>query len=127
MVLHDWQRGRIPFFVPPPVQEGEPSEEIPTNGGAETEDASVSGDRTSAAMKAIANIIHSQQEKHVPVQRELFGEDELDAENTQIKQMDNIDWGVTAPSVLLSFDYIVHWMVIQLNQSRGAFLSQSKS
>ncbi|XP_058078063.1 nuclear/nucleolar GTPase 2 [Magnolia sinica] len=81
MVLHDWQRGRIPFFVPPPQQEEKPSEN-PTSFEA-NEDSSVSTDRASAAMKAIANVISSQQLKHVPVQRDLFGDDELEGEKSE--------------------------------------------
>lgn len=78
MVLHDWQRGRIPFFVPPPQQQDGP---LDANGaGGTTEDSSVNSDRASAAMKAIANVISSQQLKHVPVQRDLFGGDELEGE-----------------------------------------------
>ncbi|XXG43167.1 hypothetical protein AAC387_Pa01g3269 [Persea americana] len=78
MVLHDWQRGRIPFFVPPPQKQDDPLDDnraIGTN-----EDSSVNSDRATAAMKAIANVISSQQLKHVPVQRDLFGGDELEGE-----------------------------------------------
>lgn len=78
MVLHDWQRGRIPFFVPPPQKQDDPLDDnraIGTN-----EDSSVNSDRATAAMKAIANVISSQQLKHVPVQRDLFGGDELEDE-----------------------------------------------
>ncbi|ERM95198.1 nuclear/nucleolar GTPase 2 [Amborella trichopoda] len=92
MVLQDWQRGRIPFFVPPPPQEGD---KIPENGHVsggsilenapvsdavvsnETKDTKISGDPASAAMKAIANIIASQQLKSVPVQKDFFSPDEL--------------------------------------------------
>ncbi|XP_077216030.1 nuclear/nucleolar GTPase 2-like [Tasmannia lanceolata] len=78
MVLHDWQRGRIPFFVPPPKQE----DNLPENSAASeaNEDQPLSSDRASAAMKAIANVISSQQLKHVPVQRDLFQGDELKGE-----------------------------------------------
>lgn len=76
MVLHDWQRGRIPFFVPPPQQQdGGPSEN--PEPSETKENSSVNGDRTSAAMKAIANVIASQQLKQVPVQRDLFDDNEL--------------------------------------------------
>ncbi|KAI3427550.1 Nuclear/nucleolar GTPase 2 [Psidium guajava] len=78
MVLHDWQRGKIPFFVPPPQQEKELSE--PASYGVEKE-AAVDSDKASAAFRAIANVITSQQQKSVPVQRDLFTEDELKGES----------------------------------------------
>ncbi|PIA45543.1 hypothetical protein AQUCO_01600024v1 [Aquilegia coerulea] len=78
MVLHDWQRGRIPFFVPPPEQEDGPSKETSVPGTSE--DAVVDSDRASAAIRAIANVISSQQLKHVPVQRDLFSKKELEGE-----------------------------------------------
>ncbi|XP_011042468.1 PREDICTED: nucleolar GTP-binding protein 2 [Populus euphratica] len=75
MVLHDWQRGKIPFFVPPPRLEDESKEE-PNVNGIDTEDAGDSN-QASAALKAIANVMSSQQQKTVPVQRDLFSENEL--------------------------------------------------
>lgn len=80
MILHDWQRGKIPFFVPPPKQkEDEASEEtnIPFNTEA---DGAVDTNRASAALRAIAGVIASQQQKSVPVQRDLFTEEELKGE-----------------------------------------------
>ncbi|XP_018555492.1 nucleolar GTP-binding protein 2 [Lates calcarifer] len=35
MVLNDWQRGRIPFFVKPPGPEGDPEELLPVEGPSE--------------------------------------------------------------------------------------------
>ncbi|KAK9093347.1 hypothetical protein Syun_028258 [Stephania yunnanensis] len=57
MILHDWQRGRIPFFVPPP-QENESVDEPSTYNAVEG--ALVDGDRKAAAMRAIANVVSSQ-------------------------------------------------------------------
>ncbi|KAF5460995.1 hypothetical protein F2P56_020824 [Juglans regia] len=74
MVLHDWQRGKIPFFVPPPRQDE--SLEEPNIFGTD-KDEGVEGSEASAAFKAIANVISSQQQKTVPVQRDLFSENEL--------------------------------------------------
>ncbi|XP_043690011.1 nuclear/nucleolar GTPase 2 [Telopea speciosissima] len=88
MVLHDWQRGRIPFFVRPPQQEDGPSEPLTVSGV--DEDAAVHGDRASAALKAIANVISSQHLKNVPVQRDLYSEDELagvESEGEQTEQL----------------------------------------
>ncbi|KAK9266209.1 hypothetical protein L1049_025373 [Liquidambar formosana] len=81
MVLHDWQRGKIPFFVPPPRQEDDVSEE-PNVSGIE-KDVVVDSSKTSAAFRAIANVISSQQTKNVPVQRDLFSENELKGEASE--------------------------------------------
>ena len=81
MVLHDWQRGKIPFFVQPPKQE-EDSLEEPNESGLERESA-VDDNRAAAARKASANIISSQQEKDVPVQKDLFSEGELKGETCE--------------------------------------------
>ena len=43
----------------------------------------MNSDRATAAMKAIANVISSQQLKHVPVQRGLFDGDELEGEKLE--------------------------------------------
>ncbi|KAL3508651.1 hypothetical protein ACH5RR_028052 [Cinchona calisaya] len=75
MVLHDWQRGKIPFFVPPPKQEDD-SSEGPNQSGLQNDEA-VDDDQVSAARKAIADVISSQQLKDVPVQEDLFTENEL--------------------------------------------------
>ena len=75
MVLHDWQRGRIPFFMPPPKQEDESSIE-PSINGVDKATAEKSN-KASAAFKAIANVVSSQQQMTVPVQRDLFSETEL--------------------------------------------------
>nr|GMD95787.1 nuclear/nucleolar GTPase 2 [Ipomoea batatas] len=75
MVLHDWQRGRIPFFVPPPKIDDDAKEEGNALGGEE-EDAV-------AARRAIADVISSQQLKDVPVQTDLYSESELLGETSQ--------------------------------------------
>ena len=70
MILHDWQRGKIPFFVPPPQQqEGDPSGN--SNLPDASEEPTISTDRTAAAMKAIAGIISSQQLMHVPAHKDF--------------------------------------------------------
>ncbi|CAK9308919.1 unnamed protein product [Citrullus colocynthis] len=76
MVLHDWQRGRLPFFVPPPRVEDESEE---PNYGVD-DDPGVDSNQAAAAFKAIANVISSQQQRSVPVQRDLFGDNELNGE-----------------------------------------------
>lgn len=80
MILHDWQRGKIPFFVPPPRQE-ESSEE-PTESGVEKNKV-IDDDQEAAARKAIADVISSQQLKDVPVQEDLFSENELRGETPE--------------------------------------------
>ncbi|KAL6506985.1 Nuclear/nucleolar GTPase 2 [Orobanche hederae] len=69
MILHDWQRGNIPFFVPPPKQE-----DVKENEGDEK---AVDDDKASAARRAINDVISSQQIDEVPVQKDLFSEQEL--------------------------------------------------
>lgn len=78
MVLHDWQRGKIPFFVPPPRKD-DSSEEEPNVNGVDV-DAAIDSNQASAAFKAIANVLSSQQQRSVPVQRDLFSEIELKGE-----------------------------------------------
>ncbi|KAF6138567.1 hypothetical protein GIB67_032461 [Kingdonia uniflora] len=72
MVLHDWQRGRIPFYVPPPTSEGETEEAATTSNNPFGGSSVVDNDQESAAIRAIANVILSQQFKNVPVQRYLY-------------------------------------------------------
>lgn len=84
MVLHDWQRGKIPFFVPPPQQSEDGASESAEPVG-KTEEDGVSSDRTAAAMKAIAGIISSQQNMNVPCHKEH------DAGKGDIESADNDD------------------------------------
>ncbi|KAL6554264.1 Nuclear/nucleolar GTPase 2 [Orobanche minor] len=67
MILHDWQRGNIPFFVPPPKQE----DDVKENEGDEK---AVDDDKASAARRAINDIISSQQIDEVPVHKDLFSD-----------------------------------------------------
>lgn len=76
MILHDWQRGRIPFFVPPPKQEADDSSEEPTVHGID-KDAVADNNQAAAALKAIANVMLFQQQKSVPVKTDLFSDNEL--------------------------------------------------
>lgn len=81
MILHDWQRGKIPFFVPPPKPEEESSTE--PAGPSVEQDKVIDDDQQAAARKAIQDIITSQQLKEVPVQEELFSETELRGETSE--------------------------------------------
>lgn len=70
MILHDWQRGKIPFFVPPPKEE---EDQVEAKDAAET----IDDDKASAARKEIDNLILSQKIDEVLVQKDLFTEQEL--------------------------------------------------
>ncbi|XP_047086785.1 nuclear/nucleolar GTPase 2-like [Lolium rigidum] len=70
MVLHDWQRGKIPFFVPPPQQKEDGPSEIAESVEKSGEKV-VSSDQTAEAMQEIAGIISSQQTMNVPCQTEF--------------------------------------------------------
>nr|POE92740.1 nuclear/nucleolar gtpase 2 [Quercus suber] len=83
MVLHDWQRGKIPFFVPSPRQEDKSSDE-PNVFGADQDEVG-SSQASAAAFRAIANVISSQQQMSVPVQRDLFSENELRGDTDKLK------------------------------------------
>ncbi|KAM0869367.1 hypothetical protein ACQ4PT_040737 [Festuca glaucescens] len=78
MVLHDWQRGKIPFFVPPPQQKEDGPSEIAESVEKSGEEVVIS-DQTAEAMKEIAGIISSQQTMNVPCQTE-FGRKNEDSE-----------------------------------------------
>ena len=88
MILHDWQRGKIPFFVPPPQQqEGDPSGNSNSPDASE-EEPTISTDRTAAAMKAIAAIISSQQLMHVPAHKDFGGVVETETNKTECPEED---------------------------------------
>ncbi|KAI5662611.1 hypothetical protein M9H77_21934 [Catharanthus roseus] len=90
MVLHDWQRGKIPFFVPPPKEENDSSE----GPNDPEEDKEADDDQAIAARKAIADVILSQQLKEVPVQEDLFTENELKGEedaNDELKDEEDVE------------------------------------
>jgi len=76
MILHDWQRGRIPFFVPPPKLDNVASESEVIVPGIDKE-AIADNSQAAAALKAIAGIMSTQQQKDVPVQRDFYDEKDL--------------------------------------------------
>ncbi|KFK35756.1 hypothetical protein AALP_AA4G032300 [Arabis alpina] len=80
MILHDWQRGRIPFFVAPPQQdkpsEAEVEAEVVTVPGIDPE-AIADNSQAAAALKAIAGIMSTQQKKDVPVQPDFYDKSDL--------------------------------------------------
>ncbi|KAJ3695224.1 hypothetical protein LUZ60_000601 [Juncus effusus] len=83
VILHDWQRGKIPFFVPPPHQNSTEIETLNPNNDnkEEEEEVTISTDRTAAAMKAIAGIISSQQDMNVPSRKEYNNDEGFDDDN----------------------------------------------
>lgn len=107
MVLHDWQRGRIPFFVPPPQKDGSSKEEPDVNGV--DVNVAVDSNQASAAFKAIASVLSSQQQRSVPVQRDLFSETELKgeaAEEIQNTEEDDAYEDIPTPNSDTSEQYL---------------------
>lgn len=87
MVLHDLQRVKIPFFVPPSQQEeGDPSEK--SDSPDASEEPTISTDRTAAAMKVVAGIMSSQQLMHVPAHKDFFNGGETETEKIEHPQED---------------------------------------
>lgn len=68
--------GQTSLFVPPPRVEDESEE---PNYGVD-DDSGVESNQAAAAFKAIASVISSQQQRSVPVQRDLFSDNELNGE-----------------------------------------------
>ncbi|KAL0864304.1 hypothetical protein Bca101_043422 [Brassica carinata] len=94
MILHDWQRGRIPFFVPPPraedkASEAEVEEEVTVPGI--DQEAIADNNQATAALKAIAGIMSSQQQKDVPVQRDFFDEKDLEGDDDKAMESTETD------------------------------------
>ncbi|WZY96834.1 hypothetical protein YC2023_069163 [Brassica napus] len=96
MILHDWQRGRIPFFVPPPKAEDKASDKA-SEGEAEVtvpgidQEAIADNNQAAAALKAIAGIMSSQQQKDVPVQRDFYDEKDLKDGDGKGKESTDMD------------------------------------
>lgn len=86
MVLHDWVRGRIPFFIPPPRIEGPQLEEVKkatpaaatgpettAEGQPETEEQKAS----QIAADAIAEVVKKQRVRKVPVKENFFDVEDI--------------------------------------------------
>ncbi|KAM7277719.1 hypothetical protein ACFE04_004853 [Oxalis oulophora] len=86
MVLHDWQRGKIPFFVPPPKTEDDASEE-PNTYGLDVEAAN--NPQAAAAIKAISSVISSQQQTSIRPHNSLY-------ENSSTKGGDTSDHDIAS-------------------------------
>ncbi|KAM3873048.1 LOW QUALITY PROTEIN: nucleolar GTP-binding protein 2 [Diretmus argenteus] len=73
MVLNDWQRGRIPFFVKPPGPEGEQQgnkEQLPVKGGSEVAESVQEEQPGEEAGDAISAEQEAQQQQHQQRQKE---------------------------------------------------------
>lgn len=90
MVLHDWQRGKIPFFIPPPTDEERQS---PPGEDDDNDDTKVNNDAPVSDIEARANevvtskaaeALEKQQKAHIPVQDDYFvGDDAKTDENEE--------------------------------------------
>ncbi|KAI4333692.1 hypothetical protein L6164_018466 [Bauhinia variegata] len=72
---------KYPFCAPPQRQD-ETSEELNVNGV--DVDAVVDSNRGFEAFKAIVNVLSFQQQRSVPLQRDLFSENELKEESSEL-------------------------------------------
>lgn len=73
MILHDWQRGKIPFFVPPPKEEDAVVDELE---GTDRDETPLDEEKA-AARRKIDDVVSSQKIDEFPVQKDLFSEQEL--------------------------------------------------
>ena len=87
MVLHDWQRGKIPFFVPPPTDDEDPPEEEEEDTIKAGPDGPVSDIEARAkdvVTSKAAEALETQQKAHIPVQDDYFvGDDAKTDENEE--------------------------------------------
>lgn len=85
MVLQDWQRGKIPFFIAPPRlpdNEKRSSDEKREQENNEEKNA-VDGKcvkKDSSILAAIETVVKKQQKTQVPVQKNFFNEEDEGAE-----------------------------------------------
>ncbi|CAN8321621.1 unnamed protein product [Cochlearia groenlandica] len=87
MILHDWQRGRIPFFVSPPkIDDDDKASEAESQVPGIDKEAVADNNQATAALKAIAGIMSLQQQKAVPVQRDFFHEKANDSDEDAVSE-----------------------------------------
>ena len=84
MVLHDWVRGRIPFFIPPPRIEGPQLEDKATPVAATAPETTAEGQPDTEEQKdsqvaadAIADVVKQQRVRKVPVKENFFDVEDL--------------------------------------------------
>ncbi|KAF6170869.1 hypothetical protein GIB67_015821 [Kingdonia uniflora] len=80
------------FYVPPLTSEREVEEAATTNNNLSGGSSVVDNDRESAAIKAIASVISSQQFKNVYVQRDLYSKEELgDEDHLFVEEIEELE------------------------------------
>lgn len=89
MVLQDWQRGKIPFFTPPPrLQDGQKAE---IGGQASTikedQDVAKAEKKDGSVVAAIDMVIRKQQQTEVPVQKNFYDEEDEGTEDAQERKL----------------------------------------
>lgn len=83
IVLYDWQRGRLPFFTPPPAQEAEEEEELPAFAvapdapDAPDADGDITGDEGEDEAEGLDGSDGSEDEEEETVEAEPQGFEEL--------------------------------------------------
>lgn len=89
MVLHDWQRGKIPFFVPPPTDDEDPpeeeeEEEDTIKAGPDGPVSDIEARAKDVVTSKAAEALEKQQKAHIPVQDDYFvGDDAKTDENEE--------------------------------------------
>eukprot|EP00854_Cymbomonas_tetramitiformis_P021368 gene21368-25686_t len=78
MVLYDWQRGRIPFFVPPPELPEGAEEAVPEMAKAQQVDSKTGevSKENNLLLTAAAAIMREQQQRRAPVVRNFYTEED---------------------------------------------------
>ncbi|MCO5566744.1 hypothetical protein L7F22_020424 [Adiantum nelumboides] len=84
MVLQDWQRGKIPFFTPPPrLQEEQKDDKSGQESTVDVQDKAVAkADKKDASVTAaIDMVVKKQQLTQVPVQKNFYDEEDEGSED----------------------------------------------
>ena len=80
MVLQDWQRGKIPFFIAPPRLPDDEKSNKPNDEEKNAVDGK-SGKKDASIIAAIETVVKKQQKTQVPVQKNFFNEEDEGAED----------------------------------------------
>ncbi|KAI5061458.1 hypothetical protein GOP47_0023963 [Adiantum capillus-veneris] len=86
MVLQDWQRGKIPFFTPPPrLEEEQKVDKSGQESTMESEDKAVAKaeKKDASVIAAIDIVVKKQQLTQVPVQKNFYDEEDEGTEDLQ--------------------------------------------
>ncbi|KAH7292202.1 hypothetical protein KP509_29G055900 [Ceratopteris richardii] len=82
MVLQDWQRGKIPFFIAPPWLEDK-QDNVDGRGTVHEKQAIAETEKDASVKAAIDMVIKKQQQLQVPVQTNFFIEEDQGIEHIQ--------------------------------------------